>query len=70
MPTCPDCGIEMKMGPDTFHALLVVEPPGRLFVQRFYPVSLFACPQCALLRLYSAELREREAWEAGRQIQP
>jgi len=70
IPNCPDCAVEMELGADTFHAMLVVEPPDRLRRRGFFPVVAFVCPRCALLRLYSAELREPEAWAEGRFLSP
>lgn len=64
MPTCPDCSVEMVMGPDTFHALMVSDPQ-RGLLRQWYPVSLYECRQCGFLKLYSAERREPEAWETA-----
>lgn len=60
---CPDCDIPMEPMP-TSYGLQRVTPPN---VPRgsFYPVAGWFCPDCGLLRLYSAHLLEPELWEAG-----
>ena len=65
MPTCNDCGVQMVAHPDSHHCLLAVDPPGKIRLDQFYPVSVFQCTNCGLVKLYSARFREPEAWETA-----
>ena len=65
-PVCPDCDEEMMAHLDGFHGLFAIEPGGDPELGRYYPVVVFQCILCGLVRLYSARLREPEVWTTTR----
>ena len=59
-PTCPDCRVQMESY-EAFHTLIGLDPQGvvPLYLQKEAvfgtPIAVYQCPNCGLVRLYSAE---------------
>jgi hypothetical protein len=61
-PTCRDCGQEM-IAAKGFNAILALDPPYDIDVERFTPVSLDVCAKCGQIRLYHASPQQ---WERAK----
>jgi len=61
-PTCRECGQEM-IAAKGFNAILALEPPHDVDIERFTPVSLYVCAKCGQIRLYHAGPQQ---WERSK----